>query len=75
MNYKQLTQGHRYQIYALMKMGHTQNTIAEMISVHMSTINRELRRNRGLKGYRPNQAHQLSMSRRYRAQSPIDQST
>jgi IS30 family transposase len=47
MIYTQLTQEQRYQIYALLKMGHTQIQIATALGVHKSTINRELRRNRG----------------------------
>jgi IS30 family transposase len=75
MNYTQLTQEQRYQIYALLKMGHNQTEIAEVIEVHKSTISRELQRNRGLKGYRPKQAHQFAMNRRHRAQSRIEGST
>jgi IS30 family transposase len=75
MSYTQLTQEQRYQIYALLKMDHSQTEIAEVIEVHKSTISRELRRNRGLKGYRPKQAHQFAMKRRHRAQSRIDGST
>ena len=62
--YKQLTQEQRYQIYILKKTGHKQCTIARLLDVHKSTISRELRRNRGLKGYRPKQAHRKAMSRR-----------
>lgn len=62
--YKQLTQEERYQIEALMKAGHTQTTIAQILGRHKSTISRELRRNRGLRGYRPKQAHRLSVERR-----------
>jgi len=62
--YKQLTHEQRYQIYIVKQAGHTQKFIASMIGVHKSTISRELRRNRGLKGYRPKQAHRMAMSRR-----------
>jgi len=62
--YTQLTQEQRYQIYALMKAGHNQTEIAEIVGVHKSTVSRELSRNRGLKGYRPKQAHQLATNRR-----------
>ena len=47
MSYNQLTQEQRYQIYALLKMGHNQTEIASVICVHKSTISREWRRNRG----------------------------
>ena len=64
MSYNQLTQEQRYQIYALLKMGHNQSEIANVICVHKSTVSREWRRNRGQRGYRPKQAHHKAMSRR-----------
>ena len=68
--YTQLTQVQRYQIYALMKAELNQSEIAAIIGVNKSTISRELRRNRGLKGYRPKQAHQLAMTRRQTKTQP-----
>lgn len=62
--YTQLTQEERYQIQALMKAGHNQTEIAGILGRHKSTISRELRRNHGLRGYRPKQAHRLSVERR-----------
>jgi len=62
--YTQLTEHQRYQIYALMKAGHHQNETAAVLGVHKSTISRELRRNRGLRGYRPRQAQRLAQARR-----------
>ncbi len=73
--YTQLTHEQRYQIYSLLKAGHNQTEIANNIRVHKSTISRELRRNRGLKGYRPKQAHELALSRRNKAKLLIDAST
>jgi len=70
MNYTQLTQEERYQIYALKKAGHDQTEIAELLERDKSTISRELRRNRGLKGYRPQQAHNLALRRRYDKAQP-----
>lgn len=67
MNYRQLARGQRYQIYALNKAGHTQTQIAAIIGCHKSTISRELRRNRGLKGYRPYQADELAYDRQCEA--------
>jgi IS30 family transposase len=64
MNYTQLTQEQRYQIYALMKAGFNRTQIASEISVHKSTVSREMRRNRGQRGYRPKQAHELAITRR-----------
>ena len=62
--YHQLTEHQRYQIYALKKVGHDQQTIAATVEVSPSTISRELRRNRGQRGYRPRQAHQETLMRR-----------
>ena len=56
-DYTQLTQEERYQIEALLKMGHHQSEIAVVLKRHKSTISREVRRNCGLHGYRPKQAH------------------
>ena len=64
MSYRQLTQEQRYQIYVLKKTGQTQTEIAQCLGVHKSTISRELKRNRGQRGYRPKQAHQKTMQRR-----------
>ena len=63
INYQQLTQEQRYQIYALMKAGFNQTQIAAEIGVHKATISRERRRNRGQRGYRPQQAQELAVVR------------
>jgi IS30 family transposase len=63
MNYTHLTQDERYQIAILNKAGHDQSEIAHLIHRHPSTISRELRRNRGQRGYRPKQAQALSQAR------------
>ncbi len=62
--YAQLTQGQRYQIEALLKTGHNQTMIAKVLTVHKSTISREIRRNRGRRGYRPKQAQERAVMRR-----------
>lgn len=67
MSYKQLTENERYQIYAMKKAGHSQKEIAIVLVRSPSTISRELRRNQGLRGYRPAQAQRLSASRRQEA--------
>ncbi len=64
--YSQLTQGQRYQIEALVKTGHNQTMIAKVLTINKSTISRELKRNRGLRGYRPKQAHEKSMIRQHK---------
>jgi len=68
--YTQLTQQQRYQIYILMKADHTQTEAAELIGVDKSTISRELRRNGGLRGYRPQQAHRFCLHRRSQKAKP-----
>src|ERR1700761_7856985 len=64
MSYRQLTQDQRYQIYAFLKADFSQSHIARELGVDKSTICRELKRNRGRRGYRPKQAQQLTDSRR-----------
>lgn len=64
MNYNQLTENERYQIYILKKAGYTQKEIAKLLKRNPSTIGRELARNSGLRGYRPKQAQKLSDERR-----------
>jgi IS30 family transposase len=53
-----------------MKAGQNQTQIAAIVACHKSTISRELRRNRGYKGYRPLQAQALARSRRYESHPP-----
>jgi transposase, IS30 family len=65
--YNQLTQEQRYQIYALKKTNHTLSEIAAVLGVHKSSVSRELRRNCGKRGYRPQQAQELALERRQKA--------
>lgn len=62
--YTQLTQEERYQIYILKKAGFTQREIADLLGRDKSTICRELQRNTGGRGYRPQQAQRLAEERR-----------
>lgn len=71
MKYHQLTENERYQIYVLKKREMTQKEIAETLNRSASTISRELRRNQGLRGYRPQQAQQLSDERRQIAKKAV----
>ncbi len=64
MIYTQLTQEERYQISALLKAEHDQTEIAMILGRNKSTISREIRRNTGLRGYRPKQAQYLADERR-----------
>jgi len=62
--YTQLTREERYQIYALKQAGHNQSEIAALLGRDKSTISREVSRNRGMRGYRPRQAHLRTLERR-----------
>ena len=68
--YTQLTLEERSQIYILKQASHGQTEIAKMLGRHKSTISRELQRNRGLKGYRPKQAHERAVARRLEKARP-----
>ena len=67
--YKQLTCEQRYVIKILKEKDFLQKDIAETIGVNKSTISRELKRNRGQRGYRPKQAQRKAEERR-RDKSP-----
>jgi IS30 family transposase len=71
MNYKQLTQEERYQIEAYLKIGLQNKEIARHLGKYPSTIGREIKRNLGLRGYRPKQANQFAVDRRHKAQKSI----
>ena len=62
--YKQLTTGQRYQIYGLKQSGLNQTQIALNVGVDKSTISREFRRNKGKRGWRPNQAQSFRDKRK-----------
>ena len=62
-HYSQLTLEQRYIIYSMLKIGLTQSKIAEVIGIHKSTVSRELKRNRGGRGYRPKQADAFAKER------------
>ena len=69
--YRQLTEDDRIEIYAMKQAGNTQTFIARRLGVHSSTVSRELARNTGLRGYRPKQAHWLSVQRCQHARKAI----
>ena len=71
MKYKQLTYEQRVEIYALLKAGLNQAKIAKLIGVSKSTVSREIKRNTGLKGYRPKQANQRALERRQNADKHV----
>lgn len=67
MNYYQLTENERYQIYALKKAGLNQQAIARQLRRSAATISREIRRNGGQRGYRPKQAQAFCEYRKRQA--------
>ena len=70
-SHKQLTKEQRYQIAALKKARHNNKTIASLVGVSESTISREIKRNSGNRGYRPEQAHQKALYRKRQATKAI----
>jgi IS30 family transposase len=69
--YRQLTEEDRIEIYAMKQAGKEQNKIAVKLGVHPSTISRELSRNTGLRSYRPKQAQQKTLHRRFTARKAV----
>ena len=51
--YTRLTEDERYQIYEGVTEGRSHREIAALINKHHSTVSREVKRNTGLRGYRP----------------------
>lgn len=75
MEYKHLTQEQRYQIYAYSKANWTQKEMSRELKVHRSTVSREIKRNRGLRGYRPQQANKRAERRKFLAHKHIKMSS
>lgn len=71
MSYHHITEVERYQIYAMLKAEQTNQQIAEALGRNPATISREIRRNRGQKGYRPRQAHQYAQTRQLNSASNV----
>jgi len=69
--YRQLTEEDRIEIYSMKQAGKNQKEIASLLGVHPSTISRELARNSGLRGYRPKQAQQRTLQRRFTARKAV----
>lgn len=71
MSYTQLTQIERYQMSVLLQQEFSVSEIAKILKRHKSTLYRELKRNKGHRGYRPKQAHEKSLNRRYNSTKSI----
>ena len=63
-SYQQLTEEERIEIYALKREEKSVPQIAKTLKRNPTTIYREIKRNSGLKNYRPKQAHGKAMERR-----------
>ncbi len=66
-HYKQLTQGQRYQLQALLDNGQSQQAIADTLGVNKSTVSRELNRNSEPDGYCPEAAEKRKTERKKNA--------
>lgn len=62
--YHHVTRDQRCQIYALRARGCSLRSIAKQLDLHPSTISREIKRNRGKRGYRIEQADRKARERR-----------
>jgi IS30 family transposase len=61
--YTRLTEDERYQIYEGVTEKSSHREIAALINKHHGTVSREVKRNRGLRGYRPKQAQEKTEER------------
>jgi IS30 family transposase len=61
--YRRIRYEDRCQIYALGKRGASQESIASVVGVSQSAVSREMRRNRGQRGYRFKQAEAKAQAR------------
>jgi IS30 family transposase len=61
--YTHLTEVERYQIYTMLLSMTPRDEMARRLGRSRSTIDREIRRNKGMRGYRPEQAHGIARVR------------
>lgn len=64
-----MTHDERCQIYTLLQVNCSMRRIGQQLGVHHSTIVREIKRNKGQRGYRNKQASQMAQNRRTQASS------
>ena len=69
--YQHLTREERYTIERMSKEGYAQNSIAKCLKRSEATVSRELRRNRGQRGYRFQQADEKARLRRFEKRKRI----
>jgi IS30 family transposase len=63
VSYKRITAENRIQIHRWRQEGKSNGAIAGLLNVHTSTIGREIKRNKGGRGYRPKQAQRKAEER------------
>lgn len=63
MSYCRVTSEDRVRIKDGLDAGLTKTMISRKLGFHKSTVGREITRNKGLKGYRPKQAHAFAVAR------------
>ncbi|KMQ50400.1 transposase [Chitinispirillum alkaliphilum] len=61
--YQHLALEERYMIYQLLKKGFSIRAISRLLNRSASTVSREIKRNKGKRGYRFKQAQSLSSER------------
>lgn len=66
LSYKQLIEGQRYQIQVLLQDNTPKKRIAELVGTHISTIYREINRNKGKRKYTAKTAQELCDLRKER---------
>jgi transposase, IS30 family len=64
-----LTHDERCQIHALLQADYSMRSLGKHLGVHHSTIVREIKRNKGQRGYRHKQASEMAQNRRTQASS------
>jgi len=67
MAYKRITAEERMLIYRWGQEGQKHSEIARLLSRNPGSISREIKRNTGLRGYRPKQAHEMAQAQAKRA--------
>jgi IS30 family transposase len=67
MKYHQLTSRDRYMLHALRLQGCNNAQIARKLGRHRSTIGRELKRNKRIGRYRPDEAQEMTQGRRWKS--------
>ncbi len=70
MSYCRVTGEDRFQIKDGLDAGLSNTMISRKLGFHKSTVGREISRNKGLRGYRPKQAHILAVAREESKQGP-----